>query len=248
MRRTRVAGLVVTLVAPLGVSGCGGQPPAIGLSGIDGLEIPTASPNPSDFVSEVDNPWFPLAPGTVRTYDVTGHGTGQRTETVTVTDDTRLVAGVRTTVVHDALTRADGTVLEDADEWFAQDAGGNVWSFGRETTQDDRGTPGDPGSWEAGVEGAEAGLVMAAQPRVGDGYQQERADHVAQNRAEVLSLSEQRSVPAGVFGGLVETEDTTALEPALVERTFYAEGLGIVLEETVAGGDDLVQLTSVTTP
>lgn len=247
MRRTRLAALTAVLMAPLALAGCGGEPPTVAPSGVDELEIPTASPDPTDFTTSVDNRWFPLAPGTVRTYAVTGDGAGKRTETVTVTDDTRVVAGVTTVVVHDVLTSARGKVLQDTFDWYAQDVDGNVWFFGEDTTRYAGGAPSTEGSWEAGVDGAEAGLAMAARPRIGDGYVQEHRAGVAEDRAEVLSLSEQRAVPAGVFGGLVETEDTTPLDSALIERTFYAEGLGAVLRETIAGGDELVQLVSVST-
>ena len=247
MRRTRLAALTAVLTAPLALAGCGGEPPTIAPSGVDELVIPTPSPDPADFTTTIDNRWLPLEPGTVRTYEVTGDGAGKQTETVTVTDDTRVVAGVTTVVVHDVLTDARGKVVEDTYDWFAQDDDGNVWYFGEDTTEYGDGKPSTEGSWEAGVDGAEAGLVMAARPRIGDGYAQEHLAGVAEDRAEVLSLTERRAVPAGVFGDLVETEDTTPLEPGLVERKFYAEGLGVVLEETVTGGDELVQLVSVTT-
>jgi hypothetical protein len=245
--RVRFPAILAALLATVALTGCAGDPPHSDPTGVDELTIPTPTPDPGDFVDKVDNPWFPLAPGTVLTYRSTGDE-GTQTDTVTVTDDTRVVAGVRTVVVHDVATDASGKVLEDTYDWYAQDAAGNVWYFGEDTTAYDGRRPDTEGSWEAGVDGAEAGLVMPAAPRVGDGYQQERREGVAEDRAEVLSLTEQRDVPAGTFTDLVQTQDTTPLEPGIVERKYYAEGVGVVFEETVAGGSERVELVDVTRP
>jgi len=225
-------------------SSCAGGPPTVPPSGVDGLEIPTPSPDAGDFVDRVDNRWFPLEPGTVWTYRGTGDE-GGHTEVVTVTDRTRVVQGVTTTVVHDVTTDADGKRVEDTFDWYAQDVDGNVWYFGEDTTSYERRRPSTEGSWEAGVDGAEAGLVMAAHPRVGDGYEQEHLAGVAEDRARVLSLAELRTVPLAEYDDLVQVEETSPLEPGVVERKYYASGVGLVLEETVAGGSDSVQLVSL---
>lgn len=197
-------------------AGCGlGEPRSIDPAGVDGLEIPTAAPDPADFVREIDNPRLPLTPGNVWRYEVQAGGELTGTIAVRVVDETRDVAGVPTTVVHHEETDASGAVIEDTYDWYAQDTSGNVWSFGEE------------GSWEAGVDGARAGLAMAARPRVGDGYRQELSQGVAEDRAEVLSVEETR----GAWTGLIEILDTTPLEPGIEKRSFYAEGLGLVLEE-----------------
>jgi hypothetical protein len=225
------------------LAGCGSAAETSPPSGVDQLEIPTPTPDPDDFVDTIDNPWLPLTPGSRWTYEATGEE--PETITVTVTDETREVQGVTTTVVHDVVTDADGTVLEDTYDWFAQDGAGNVWYFGEDTTEyDDRGRPDTHGSWEAGVDGAQAGLVMPASPRVGDGYQQEFYEGEAEDRAEVLSLDESVAVAFGTFDGVLQTEDTTPLEPALVERKYYVRGVGLVFEETVAGGTDRAELVS----
>jgi hypothetical protein len=236
--------VLVALLAWATWTGRAGGPPTIDPSGVDELVIPTPSAHPADFVATVDNPWFPLEPGTVRTYRSVS-STGTRTETVTVTRDTRVVQGVTTTVVQDVLTGRGGRVVQDTDDSYAQDVAGNVWQFGHQTTTYD-GRPDVGGSWEAGVDGAEAGLVMAATPRVGDGYLRGIAPGVAEDRVEVLSLGEQRSVPAGVFGSLVQTEDTSTLDPGLIQRRYYAEGLGLVYVENVAGSSGIVELVDVT--
>lgn len=247
VRRSLAAATVLAL--PLALAACAGGPPTVSPSGRDGLTVPTPSPDPADFVAGVDNPWFPLAPGTVRTYRVTGAGEA-RTETVTVTDRSRVVAGVRCVVVHDVTRSAAGKPLTGTWEWFAQDTGGNVWLFGEHTTAARGAGPapgdsGEAGSWEAGVDGAQAGLMMEATPRLGDGYEQEHLAGVAEDRAEILSLSAVRDVPFGAFHHLVQTEDTTPLVPSLVRRSYYARGVGLVAEETVAGGSEVVELTGL---
>jgi len=234
---------VLATLTLLLLAGCGSASEPSPPAGVDQLEIPTPSPDPDDFVATIDNPWLPLTPGSTWTYE----SSEGETITVTVTDETRVVAGVSTTVVHDVVTGADGEVVEDTFDWFAQDRAGNVWYFGEETTEyDDRGRPETHGSWEAGVDGARAGLVMAATPRVGDGYQQEYYPGEAEDQAEVLSLDASVEVPFGSYDGVLQTEDTTPLEPELVERKYYARGVGVVLEETVAGGSDRVVLVSFT--
>jgi len=242
----RPAALPLLLVAAaLGVSGCGaaGDPPTVPPAGVDGLQVPTPSPDPDDFVRRVDNPWLPLLPGAEWTYE----STDGETITVTVTDETREVAGVTTTVVRDVVTDAQGEVVEETSDWFAQDRAGNVWYFGEDTVEyDARGRPDPAGSWEAGVDGAEAGIVMLARPRRGDGYRQEHAPGRAEDRATVLDLDASRTVGETSYERLLVTEESTPLEPGLVERKYYARGTGLVLEETVSGGGDEAGLVGFT--
>lgn len=212
------------------MTACAGSPATVDPSGVDGLEIPTPTPDPTDFVEGIDNPYLPLRVGNEWVYEVTGEKS--KTLTVTVAEETREVVGVTTTVVHDVVAGADGEVIEETWNWFAQDVDGNVWYFG------------SSGSWEAGVGGAQAGLAMAATPRLGDGYQQEFHPGEAEDRAEVLSLSESLDLAIGSYDDLLLTEDTTPLEPDLVERTYYASGTGLVHQVTVSGGTKRVELVS----
>jgi hypothetical protein len=244
MSSSTFTGALVAGLAAATLTGCAGGPPQVDPAGVDGLEIPTPSPDPRDFVASVDNPWFPLEPGTVWTYRATS-SEGSETIVVTVTDRTRVVQGVPTTVVHDVVTDAKGRTVEDTFDWYAQDTAGNVWYFGEETTAYDGKRASTEGSWQAGVDGAEAGLLMPAKPRVGDGYAQEYRAGVAEDRGRILALHERHQVPAGAYADVVQTEDTTPLEPGLVERKYYARGVGVILEEDVAGGSEVVELVEL---
>lgn len=221
------------------LSGCGGDPVPIGPQGVDGLEVPTPSPDAADFVRRVDNPYLPLAAGYEWAYRLDG-GRGA-SALVTVTEGTRTVAGVRTTVVHEVVRSRRDRVVSDTYAWFAQDRAGNVWAFGENTEG-----RGSGGSWEAGVDGAEAALAMPATPRVGDGYQLEHAVGVAEDQARVVAVDERREVAGTTYGDLVVTEVTTPLEPGLVRRRYHAPGTGLVHEETIStgisGGGERVEL------
>jgi len=194
-------------------------------------------------VKRIDNPYLPLVPGSRWTYQASGVDVDE-TITVTVTDQTRVVAGVTTTVVHDEVVDADGTLVEDTYDWYAQDRAGNVWYFGEDTTSYDGDEISTEGSWEAGVNGAQAGVVMLARPRVGDGYQQEYDPGNAEDRAEVLSIDDQVVVMDATYDDVVATVETTPLEPDLAEKKYYVPGIGAVLEETLTGGAERVVLTS----
>jgi len=240
MRRT--AWSVALLVV---LSACGSAPPKSPPSGVDELVIPTPSPDAADFVDTIDNPWLPFTAGSTWVYRTTS-SEGEQTDTVTVLDQTKVVAGVTTTVVHDLAVDEDGVTVEDTYDWYAQDSAGNVWYFGEDTTAYEDGKASTEGSWEAGVDGAQAGIAMLATPRLGDGYQQEFLEGTAEDRARILSVTATATSPAGDFADTVLTEDTTPLEPGLVERKYYARGVGTVREEDITGGDEVVVLMSHT--
>jgi hypothetical protein len=233
----------VAAVLLLGLAGCGSAPSETNPTGVDELVIPTPDPDPQDFVEGIDNPYLPLVPGSVWKYRTTSPE-GDETNVVTVTDRTKVVAGVTTTVVHDVARDEHGKVVENTFDWYAQDTAGNVWYFGEATTAFEGDRASTKGSWEAGVDGAQAGLAMPARPRVGDGYAQEFKKGVAEDRGEILAVDTTASIALGDYDKVVQTRDTTPLEPDLVEEKYYAPGVGVVLEETVAGGEERVELVA----
>jgi len=199
--------------------------------------------DPANFVEAIDNPYWPLAPGTHWTF----RSQEQRTET-TVTPDRRPVMGVSTVVVHDQVFNGSD-LAEDTFDWYAQDKAGNVWYFGEATTSYEDNPAGDhAGSWEAGVDGAQPGIVMLADPLSGDVYRQEFKAGEAEDIAMVRRLDAKLKVPAGSFGDVLVTEEWTPLEPDIIELKYYAKGTGVIEERQILGGDELVQLRKMTPP
>jgi hypothetical protein len=198
--------------------------------------------DPADFVAEIDNPYWPMIPGSAWVYRETdAEGTMQRVE-VTVTDRTKTILGIDATVVHDVVTE-DGEVIEDTYDWYAQDADGNVWYLGEDTKEFENGKVSTTaGSWEAGVDGAEAGIIVPADPELGMTYRQEYYAGVAEDEGEILSLDERAEVPFGSFDHLLMTKDTTPLEPDILEHKFYAEGTGPILALGLSGGTSREEL------
>jgi hypothetical protein len=188
-----------------------------------------------------------MRPGSRWVYRETdSEGTRQRV-VVTVTNQTKLIAnGVTARVVHDVVTE-DGKPVEVTDDWYAQDRAGNVWYLGEATTEYDNGRPvSTAGSWEAGVDGAQAGVIMPADPRPGLSYRQEFYKGHAEDRARIVSLREQAEVPAGHYRRVLMTRDVNPLEPKVLEFKFYARGVGPVLAVSVSGGSDREELLSYT--
>ncbi len=171
-------------------------------------------------------------------------GTAQRV-VVTVLPKTKVIAnGVTARVVHDVATE-DGTPIEVTDDWYAQDRCGNVWYLGEATTEYENGKPtSTKGSFEAGVDGAQAGVIVPARPRPGMRYRQEYYKGQAEDRGEVVSLGEQVEVPFGHFrrGTVLMTRDLNPLEPKVLEYKFYARGIGPVLAIGVSGSSDREEL------
>jgi hypothetical protein len=201
--------------------------------------------DPVNFVSQIDNRFFPLEPGTTFFYAGTKEGIPSTSE-FHVTHDTKTILGVTTTVVHD-LAFQEGVLVEDTLDWFAQDKAGNVWYFGEAAKELDAAgnVISTEGSWEAGVDGAMAGIVMLAHPHVGDRYHQEVAPSVAEDMAKVLSLDKEKCVRFGCFDDLLLTKEWSPLKPGVVEQKYYAEGVGLILALMVKGGHERMDLVNV---
>ena len=197
--------------------------------------------DPADFVATVDNPFFPLPPGTRFTFG------GDEDNKVTVLSETKLILGVTTTVVHDEVY-ADGALEEDTLDYYAQDRDGNVWYFGEKTAElKDGKVTSTAGSWEAGVHGGQPGIVMLAVPRVGDSYRQEFLKGEAEDLAQVTAVSGSIKVPAGSWSGadVLVTEEWTPLEPDVREQKTYARGVGIVETRVLKGGHEVITLDKI---
>jgi hypothetical protein len=222
------AGAVVALAAP-GAAGA----PAGAAQKLD----------PAEFTTKIDNPYWPMRPGSRWIYRETDSSGARQRVVVTVTRRTRLIAnGVTARVVHDVVTEK-GRPVEVTDDWYAQDGRGNIWYLGEDTTEYENGRPvSKAGSFEAGVDGAEAGIAMPAQPRVGMRYRQEYYKGHAEDRARIMGLRERAEVPAGFYTPVLMTRDENPLEPRILEYKFYARGVGPVLAVAVSGGSGREEL------
>jgi hypothetical protein len=197
----------------------------------------------SGFTARVDNPWFPLRPGTTLVYRGVKDGTPSR-DVVRVTSRTRTIDGAACVSVSDRLYER-GRLEERTTDWYTQDAHGNVWYYGEDTAELDPSgrVKTTEGTWLAGRDGAKPGIYMPAHPRVGDAGRQEYYKGHAEDHFVVLSLRARVRWP-GASGALL-TKETTPLEPAVVDHKYYVRGVGTVLEETVKGGVERNTLVSV---
>ena len=202
---------------------------------------PGTSPafDPAHFANPVSNPYFPLTPGLVTRLHGTD-GDEKFVEKVRVTHRTKMVAGVRAVVVRDVVRRPNGTLAETTDDWYADDDLGNVWYLGEDTaTYDEHGNLEDrEGSWEAGVDGAEPGIIMPAAPRPPTATRMELSKGVAEDQAWVVQRMGGVNTPSGRFTDIVRTLEWSRLEPRVISQKFYAAGLGIVEERDLAAGDE----------
>jgi hypothetical protein len=206
-------------------------------------EAAAQMPGPDSFTTKIDNPYWPMRPGSRWVYRETDSEGARQRVVVTVTRRTKLIAnGVRARVVHDVV-REDGELVEVTDDWYAQDRRGRIWYLGEDTTEYENGRPvSKEGSFEAGVDGAQAGIIMLARPRVGMRYRQEFYEGHAEDRARIMSLRERAEVPFGFFRPVLMIREENPLEPRVLEYKFYARGVGPVLAVSVSGGSDREEL------
>lgn len=216
------------------------------------IELPQGSQpvtlDPADFLERIDNPYWPMAPGTMWVYrEADTHGNVQKV-VVKVKERTREILGIPATVVHDVV-REGSDLVEDTLDRYAQDVCGNVWYLGERTKELKGGeVVSTAGTWEAGVDGAQPGVIMPADPQVGMAYRQEHSAGQAEDAAEVLSVEEQAQVPFGHFREVLLTKDFTPLQRRVLEYKLYARGVGPVLVLGVSGGADREELVRFESP
>jgi len=203
---------------------------------------------PADFTANVDNPWFPLKPGTTLTYSGVRDGKRMR-DVVTVTSETVKIDGVPCRVVHDRVYMS-GKLAESTSDYYSQDNQGNVWYFGEDTAEFDKdlNVTSTEGTWHTGEAGALPGIFMPAQPQVGETHRQEYYAGYAEDFFKVVDLNASITVPYGSFTGAMRTEEWTPLEPDVLDNKYYVKGIGEVKEVAVKGGQEELALTSVSGP
>ncbi len=197
---------------------------------------------PVAWASSVTNPWFPLVPGTVLRYESATED-GREEIVFEVLAETRTIMGVSARVVRDRVY-LEGELIEDTDDWYAQDLAGNVWYLGEETEAFDDGEVDTSGSFEWGVDGALPGIIMWADPaaHLGEEYRQEYYEDEAEDWGKVLRVGESVSTAVGDFTSCIVTEDWNALDPGTREHKTYCPDIGFVLEIKVGSNEriDLV--------
>ena len=220
---------------------------AVVMAGISLLAMPPGGVGAtgSGFSARVDNPWFPLKPGTTYVYRGVKDGQPSR-DVVTVTHKTKTIAGAPCVVVEDRLYLR-GRLEERTTDWYTQDKSGNVWYFGESTAElDKKGhVTSTEGTWQAGRNGAKPGIYMPADPTVGQSGRQEFYEHHAEDHFEVLSLHANVRAPYVTSKNALLTKEWTPLEPGVIDHKYYVRGLGNVLEQTVKGGAERNVLVSV---
>jgi hypothetical protein len=251
---TRRLGIPVAAAALLAVALVGGL--TIARGGSRRSESPAAvtdpySPtiDPANFVSAVNNRWFPLRPGTTLRYrGVAENGRTPQVDVATVLARRERVLGVSCTVVRDTVT-SRGRPVERTYDWYAQDRQGNVWYFGEDSRNFVHGryVKGHD-SWEAGVGGAKPGIIMEGAPRRGDTYRQEYYVGHAEDQARVLGPGGPVTVPYRTFSRTLATVERSRLEPGARERKFYAAGVGEIESKVVRGDHERFALVAVRRP
>jgi hypothetical protein len=250
MPRQSAPPLLAALAAAL-VLGCGHNEPTRSTDFAANTSVPdlksaasSSKFDPDDFVGVVDNRYLPWRPGTRFVY--VGEEDGEPVRDITVvTHQKKTILGVEVVVVLDRVYKS-GSLAEQTLDWYAQDKKGNVWYFGEDSKElEDGEVVSTAGSWEAGKNGARAGIISPAHPHVGQTTQQEFAPGVAEDMARVLHLGLRVSVPHGSFNHCIETEEFTPLEPGVREVKFYCPGIGFVKGRDVQGGTAHLELTRI---
>jgi hypothetical protein len=253
--RLKAGAAIATLLAAAGIAGCGSSGDTASGSttaarGSDSTLAPVHGPysptiDPADFVSRIDNPYLPFKPGTrLRSAGVAENGTTPQTDVEFVTTKRKRIMGVRCTVVRDAV-RSRGKPVELTFDWYAQDRKGNVWYFGEEARDFENGRyVKAPDSWQAGVDGAQPGIIMEAHPKPGDRYRQEFYPGHALDQAKVIGHAPVK-VPYGSFRKALVTVERSALEPGIREKKFNVRGIGVVAERVVKGSQERFELVGV---
>jgi hypothetical protein len=251
----RIALTVLLAAAPL-LASCDRQPtqpsdppadagalPSVAAAATEALFAPRFDPD--SFVRKVDNRFFPLTPGTRFVY--VGEEDGEKETNVTlVTADRKEILGISAVVVLDRVFGPDGELKEKTFDWYAQDTRGNVWYLGEDTKElEDGKVVSTEGSWEAGVKGAVAGIIMPAHPTVGKHYRQEFFEGEAEDEARVVARGLDITVPYGSFHNCLKTVEWTRLEPGIKEAKFYCPDVGFVKANDVEGPETRLVLKHV---
>ncbi|MDQ3587106.1 MAG: hypothetical protein M3375_01955 [Actinomycetota bacterium] len=241
------------LAAGLALAACGNGAESTRSAKASGSSLPQGSEkvdlNPADFTTNIDNPYWPMKPGSKWVFrESDTEGTKEKV-VVEVTDKIKKIAnGVEARVIRDTVSE-DGVPVEVTDDWYAQDKAGNIWYLGEYVSNYKNGKVTDHGgSFEAGVKGAEAGVAMPASPKPGMSYRQEYFKGEAEDRGAVVTVGKEKvEVPLGFYDKhVLMTRDLVPTEPKVQELKFYAPGVGPLLSVHTDGAGGRAELVSYT--
>jgi hypothetical protein len=239
IRRIALISLLVS------TAGCGSSShqSAADLAPIHGTYAPKI--DASDFVSGVDNPLWPLKPGSAYHYEGVRGTTPQRDDEL-VLQQTKRILGINATIVRDTVSES-GRPIERTLDYYAQDKRGNVWYLGEDSFERQHGRfVRASDSWLSGVDGAKPGIIMPAHPKPGDRYRQEYyPPGEALDEAHVLGERGPVTVPYGTFTHVLVTSEFSPLEPQTEEK-YYVAGVGEILERVVKGHREEFRLVRLT--
>ena len=233
---------LIALVALAAGCGSSSQKSASDLVPIHGKYAPKI--DASNFVSTVDNPLWPLEPGTAYHYEGV-RGKTPQTDDEVVLHRQKQILGIACTVVRDTVSE-HGRAIERTLDYYAQDNQGNVWYLGEDSFERDHGRfVKASDSWLSGVNGAKPGIIMPAHPKPGDRYRQEYyPPGEALDEAHVLGERGPVTVPYRTFKRALVPSEFSPLEPQTEEK-YYVAGVGEILERVVKGHREEFRLVGV---
>ena len=204
--------------------------------------------DPANFVSNIDNPYFTLKPGSILVYEGVNESKEKVRKEVEVTREKKTIRGVSALVIRDRVWEG-GELVEDTDDWYAQDKDGNVWYFGEDSKQIEKGkVASTEGSWQDGVKGAKAGIIMKGRPQVGDAYRQEFLKGEAEGLGQIVGINKQVTTKQKSYDNCIVIKEWTPQEPKITEQKFYCPDAGnLVFEEKTAGESGRMELIEIRT-
>ncbi len=200
------------------------------------------------FSLNINNPFFPMVVGSESMLEGVDDEGAAVLLIITILDETEVVAGVTTRVLEE-MEFVDDDLIEVSRNFFAQAPDSTVCYFGEEVDICEDGLeqvgdeflcngeePSHEGAWRADEPGNQAGIIMLANPIVGQIYSQEDAPDVAEDQGRVLALGMSIDVPVGEFEDTLTTEDCNRLDGGTDIKVFV-DGIGLAI-------DDILELTS----
>jgi hypothetical protein len=234
----------------------------------DGIDF--IDPDDIGEVAGIDNnPYVILQSGhthmlRAESYDEEEDETSIEIIVVHATDEVREIQGRLCRVVVDIVTepefdeeegKTEFEAVEVTDDWFAQDRDENVYYCGEVAQNFEDGVLRDlDGSFESGIDRAEAGYLIKAFPMSGDIHRQEYSLGEAEDIVEYVALDEtpaDEGIDQSEFldpefqcgdagdGRCLMTYEYTPLEPNGAEYKYYLPGTGFVLAVPLEDGQVL---------